>query len=335
LRARDRRCRGAGRGCAASRRDPRLLATSREPLQAEGECVYPVPPLGVPAEDADDADDLLRYGGVRLFVERLRAADPHFAPDRGSAVMIAAICRQLDGIPLAIELAAARASSLGVEEVTTHLDDRFRILTGGRPAMPWDEYIERCPEGYHYSRFCELYRGWASRLSVTLRQAHIGGDKLFVDYAGDTVPVIVDQLTGQVRPALIFVGVMGASNFTPAFAGAGSMPRRAGPRRWPIGSAPIPEPSQCSAGCPTCWCRTTLRISRDVVFAAAFTGDQMEAAVHEGGRGRTAEMGIIAASTCFCCWLAVEFGRRARMAATLRSKNTAVSSMAWLGTTRL
>ena len=80
--------------------------------------------------------------------------------------------------------------------------------------MLWDEYIERCPEGYRYSRFCELYRGWASRLSVTMRQAHIGGDKLFVDYAGDTVPVIVDRLTGQVRPAQIFVAVMGASNFT-------------------------------------------------------------------------------------------------------------------------
>src|SRR5437870_4091856 len=84
----------------------------------------------------------------------------------------------------------------------------------------WDEYIEGCPEGYRYSRFCELYRSWASRLSVTMRQAHIGGDKLFVDYAGDTVPVIVDRLTGQVRPAQIFVAVMGASNFTPACAGA-------------------------------------------------------------------------------------------------------------------
>jgi transposase len=80
--------------------------------------------------------------------------------------------------------------------------------------MLWDEYIERCPEGYRYSRFCELYRSWASRLSVTMRQTHIGGDKLFVDYAGDTVPVIVDRLTGHVRPAQIFVAVMGASNFT-------------------------------------------------------------------------------------------------------------------------
>jgi transposase len=78
----------------------------------------------------------------------------------------------------------------------------------------WDEYIEGNPEGYRYSRFCELYRSWEDRVSVTMRQAHVGGDKLFVDYAGDTVPVIVDRLTGEVRQAQIFVAVMGASNFT-------------------------------------------------------------------------------------------------------------------------
>jgi len=78
----------------------------------------------------------------------------------------------------------------------------------------WDEYIEQHPDGYRYSRFCELYRGWASRISVTMRQTHAGGDKLFVDYAGDPVPVIVDRLTGKTRPTQIFVAVMGASNFT-------------------------------------------------------------------------------------------------------------------------
>jgi transposase len=69
----------------------------------------------------------------------------------------------------------------------------------------WDEYIERNADGYRYSRFCELYRGWASRILVTMRQTHAGGDKLFVDYAGDSVPVIVDRLTGKTRPAQIFV----------------------------------------------------------------------------------------------------------------------------------
>jgi hypothetical protein len=118
--------------------------------------------------------------------------------------------------------------------------------------MLWDEYIERCPEGYRYSRFCELYRSWASRLSVTMRQAHIGGDKPFVDYAGDTVPVIVDRLTGQVRATRIFVAVMGAP--------ISPMPRRAGPRRWLTGSGPIPVPSQRSAAYPNCWCRTIPRL---------------------------------------------------------------------------
>jgi transposase len=78
----------------------------------------------------------------------------------------------------------------------------------------WDEYIERHPDGFRYSRFCELYRAWEGKLPVTMRQTHLGGEKLFVDYAGDTVPVIVDRLTGETRPAQIFVAVMGASSFT-------------------------------------------------------------------------------------------------------------------------
>jgi transposase len=69
-----------------------------------------------------------------------------------------------------------------------------------------DEYIERRPDGYRYFRFCELYRIWAPRLSMTMQQAHAGGDKLFVDYAGDRVPVIIDRLTGKTRPAHLFRG---------------------------------------------------------------------------------------------------------------------------------
>jgi len=81
-------------------------------------------------------------------------------------------------------------------------------------SLLWHEYIERNPQGYRYSRFCELYRSWEGRLSLTMRQTHVGGDKLFVDYAGDTVPVVIDRLTGETREAQIFVAVMGASNFT-------------------------------------------------------------------------------------------------------------------------
>ena len=78
----------------------------------------------------------------------------------------------------------------------------------------WDEYIERHPDGYRYSRFCDLYRAWEGKLSVTMRQAHAGGEKLFVDYAGDRAPVVIDRLTGEIREAWIFVAVLGASNFT-------------------------------------------------------------------------------------------------------------------------
>lgn len=78
----------------------------------------------------------------------------------------------------------------------------------------WDEYIAGDPQGYRYSRFCELYRSWEDKISVTMRQAHLGGDKLFVDYAGDTASVVIDRLTGEIRKAQIFVAVLGASSFT-------------------------------------------------------------------------------------------------------------------------
>ena len=78
----------------------------------------------------------------------------------------------------------------------------------------WDEYIERHPDGYRYSRFCDLYRGWAANLPVTMRQNHAAGEKLFVDYAGDTVTVVVDRLKGKTRQAHLFVAVLGASSLS-------------------------------------------------------------------------------------------------------------------------
>jgi transposase len=82
----------------------------------------------------------------------------------------------------------------------------------------WEEYIEAEPAGYRYSRFCDLYRGWEARLPVTMRQTHLGGDKLFVDWAGDTVPVTVDRRTGETRAAHLFVAVMGGSSLSFAHA---------------------------------------------------------------------------------------------------------------------
>ncbi|MCT0215288.1 IS21 family transposase [Synechococcus sp. CS-1330] len=78
----------------------------------------------------------------------------------------------------------------------------------------WEEYIEAHPDGYRYSRYCDLYRGWEGRLPVTMRQTHLAGDKLFVDYAGDKLGVVIDRRTGERRAAHIFVAVMGASSLS-------------------------------------------------------------------------------------------------------------------------
>ena len=78
----------------------------------------------------------------------------------------------------------------------------------------WDEYIEVQPDGYRYSRFCELYRAREGRLPVAMRQTHLGCDRMFVDYAGDTVSVVIDRLTGEIREAQLFVAVMGASSLS-------------------------------------------------------------------------------------------------------------------------
>src|SRR6516162_11686937 len=83
----------------------------------------------------------------------------------------------------------------------------------------WEEYRQREPDGYRYSRWCELYRAWESRLSPTMRQVHPAGERLFVDYAGQTVDVI-DGATGEVRAAQIFVAVLGAASYTYAEATA-------------------------------------------------------------------------------------------------------------------
>src|SRR5690606_17334422 len=77
----------------------------------------------------------------------------------------------------------------------------------------WQEYKAAHPDGYQYSWFCERYRQWVGKLSVTMRQTHTPGEKLFVDYAGQTLQII-DGLTGEVRYAQLFVAVLGASNYT-------------------------------------------------------------------------------------------------------------------------
>jgi len=110
----------------------RLIATSREPLGVDGEDVYRVPPMVLPPSSAETLADLDGCDAAALFVERARSRDPSFALDDVGVATLASICRRLDGLPLAIELAAARTASMSLHDLDDRLDQRFRLLTGGR-----------------------------------------------------------------------------------------------------------------------------------------------------------------------------------------------------------
>jgi predicted ATPase/DNA-binding CsgD family transcriptional regulator len=110
-----------------------VLATSREPLAISGEAVLPVPPLHLPERTQPiKLPSLLDYDAVRLFVERARAVEPSFQLTASNAAAVVEICRQLDGMPLALELASARVNVLTVQEIAARLNDRFVLLTSGQ-----------------------------------------------------------------------------------------------------------------------------------------------------------------------------------------------------------
>jgi len=114
-----------------------LLTTSREKLDASGEVVWRIPSLSSPGNlETPSLEDLIQYEAVKLFQDRAVAARPDFHITAENAAAVARICARLDGIPLAIELAAARVRVLSVEEIEARLDDRFRLLVGNRTALP-------------------------------------------------------------------------------------------------------------------------------------------------------------------------------------------------------
>src|SRR5579862_3414671 len=145
----------------------RLLLTSREPLRVAGETIWEVPPLSMaPAGTHPAAGDLERYEAIRLFADRAAAARPGYAVGPDNIAAVASICRALDGLPLAIELAAARVRVLSAEQISGRLDDRFTLLTAGdRSALPRQHTLRAAIE-WSYTLLTDDERTLFRRLSV-------------------------------------------------------------------------------------------------------------------------------------------------------------------------
>lgn len=188
----------------------RLLATSREVLGLPGETVWRVPSLSVPdPERIPPLERLSQYEAVRLFVERARSSQPGFSVTKNNAPVVVQVCRRLDGIPLAIELAAARVKVLAVEQIAARLDDRFRLLVGGsRMALPRHQTL-RATMDWSYDLLSDKERCALRRLSV-----FAGGWTLEAAEqvcAGDAVEAsdILDMLTQLVDKSLVGVETQG------------------------------------------------------------------------------------------------------------------------------
>ncbi len=144
----------------------RILATSREPLGLVGEHIRDISPLSIPpSQDQIEIEQLTDYEAVSLFVERAKAVMPAFDLSEQNAATVAEICARLDGIPLAIELAAARVRVLTVEDIAARLDDRFRLLTGNRRALPRQQTLKALID-WSYDLLKEKERVLFRRLSV-------------------------------------------------------------------------------------------------------------------------------------------------------------------------
>jgi len=145
----------------------RVIATSREPLSVAGEHVLPVPPLELPAPDGAEPLAQLRHNeAVALFVERAAAASGHFELTAANRAAVVGLCRRLDGLPLAIELAAVRTRVLGPEQIHDRLSDRFGLLTGGsRAALPRHQTLRTTIE-WSYDLLTPAERTLLRRLCV-------------------------------------------------------------------------------------------------------------------------------------------------------------------------
>jgi predicted ATPase/DNA-binding SARP family transcriptional activator len=188
----------------------RIVATSREPLRAPGEYVYRVPSLEVPREDTADCEELLQTAAVSLFVARVRAVEARFSPDARTAAIAGAVCRRLDGIPLAIELAAARSATLGLDELAARLDDRFRLLTGGhRTALPRQQTL-RATLDWSYELLPAIEQTVLSRLAVFARGFTLEAASAVVTADDLEAPEVVDIVSNLAAKSLLVVEIADA-----------------------------------------------------------------------------------------------------------------------------
>jgi predicted ATPase/DNA-binding CsgD family transcriptional regulator len=185
-----------------------VLATSREPLGVAGEHVYRVPSLSLPTESELAAGEtaLLGCESIRLFLDRARAHQPAFRLEPGTAAAVASVCRQLDGIPLAIELAAARLRSLSIADIERRLDDRFKLLTGGyRSALPRHQTL-RALIDWSYDLLGEAERGVLCRVSAFVGSfdlaaaEQVASDDGRPDEILDVIAALVDKSLIQLEP---------------------------------------------------------------------------------------------------------------------------------------
>jgi predicted ATPase/DNA-binding CsgD family transcriptional regulator len=181
-----------------------ILATSRESLNIAGETVWPVPPLSIPAHAGmDKLTALLECAAVRLFVDRAQTADPSFTLTAANAVAVAEICTRLDGLPLAIELAAARVRLLGVDQIAARLEDRFRLLTSGiRTALPRHQTI-RALVDWSYELLPEQEQEMFSRLGIFAGEWNLVAAEVVCGIGGIEPNTVLDLIGRLVDKSLV------------------------------------------------------------------------------------------------------------------------------------
>jgi len=192
----------------------RILATSQEALDIKGESLYPVPSMALPDADMIPLDEIGEREAVRLFVERAQAVQPDFRLSDANARSVAQICQRLDGIPLAIELAAARIRALPADQILARLDDRFQLLTGGgRTTLPRHRTLVAAVDWSH-DLLTDPERALFARLSVFA--GSFGLETVEVVCAGDFIASgeVLDLLTRLIERSLVMkVDVVGQARY--------------------------------------------------------------------------------------------------------------------------